>query len=229
MSPCATLQELAAALDAHGLILRSGFAFDEGVAAPPGPRGEPAHAVVLVGDAGDSSWPHFRKWAAAQGPLPDDPLDAWSRAVLDPVAEHCGARAVFPFEKPWLPFQRWAVRAEGLRPSPLGILMHPQFGLWHAWRGALLFDVEMALPTPDNPIHLCDTCVGKDCMNTCPVGAVGEQAFDVAGCAGFLLSGGDCGTIGCRARAACPHGKHRYGDDKIAFHMAARLGSLRET
>ena len=37
------------------------------------------------------------------------------------------------------------MRAEGLKPSPIGILMHPQFGLWHAYRGALLFDVEIEL------------------------------------------------------------------------------------
>ncbi len=29
--------------------------------------------------------------------------------------------------------------AEGLKPSPLGLLMHPEYGLWHGYRGAILF------------------------------------------------------------------------------------------
>ena len=29
------------------------------------------------------------------------------------------------------------MRAEGLKPSPLGVLVHPDFGLWHGYRGAI--------------------------------------------------------------------------------------------
>ena len=77
-----------------------------------------------------------------------NPLDTWSREVIGEVAEEFGARAVSPSDRPYLPFQQWAMRAEGLRPSPLGILMHPEYGLWHAYRGALLFDVEIPIQAP---------------------------------------------------------------------------------
>src|SRR4030095_137820 len=41
---------------------------------------------------------------------------------------------------------RWAMRAEAVAPSPLGILIHPDYGLWHAYRGALAFAERLALP-----------------------------------------------------------------------------------
>ena len=91
-----------------------------------------------------------------QPPAIANPLDTWSREVIGAVAETFGARAVSPSDRPYLPFQQWAMRAEGLRPSPLGILMHPQYGLWHAYRGALLFEDEIAFERLAAELHLCD-------------------------------------------------------------------------
>ena len=219
---------LAAALAEHGMIPRGGFVFAEDEAAPPGPSGGPARGVVLIGHGGGSIWPHFSAWLAEQGEPPDDPLDRWSRHVLDPIAGRFGARAVYPFEKPWLPFQQWAVRAEGLKSSPLGILMHPEFGLWHAYRGALLFEDVIEPQRPSNPIHLCDTCAGKPCMNSCPVGAVSGEGMDIGRCHGWLRSeaGQACRAAGCLARAACPHDRFRYSPAQTAFHMSAHLRGL---
>ncbi|WP_425417780.1 hypothetical protein [Oricola indica] len=225
MTEEARLDRLDAALATYGLIRRGGFAFTEADTAPPALGDMPARSVILVGHGGGSIWPHFRAWLAALDVPPDDPLDTWSRAVIEPVAARFGARAVFPFEKPWLPFQQWAIRAEGLKPSPLGILMHPEFGLWHAYRGALLFDVDIPAHPPVNPIHVCALCDGKPCMNACPAGAVTEAAFDVAACGGYLSSGGACRDAGCLARAACPVGRP-YGAAQTAFHMTARLRGL---
>ena len=212
----------------HGLMVRGGFSFDADEDAPPGPSGGPARSVVLVGHGGGTIWPHFSAWLSARGEPPANPLDAWSVEVLDAIAEEVGARAVYPFAKPYLPFQRWAMRAEGLRPSPLGILMHPEFGLWHAWRGAFLFDVETVNQPPANPIHLCDSCNGKPCMNSCPPDAVSGQGMDIVRCHGWLTPdrGQTCRSAGCLARNACPHDRHRYGAAQTAFHMAAHLRGL---
>jgi ferredoxin len=150
--------------------------------------------MILVGHGGGTIWPHFTAWLDARADEPHDPLDAWSREVIGAIAGRFAARAVFPFDKPWLPFQQWATRAEGLKPSPLGILMHPRFGLWHAYRGALLFDVEIPIQRPANPIHLCDLCAGKDCMNSCPAEAVAVRI-----------------SMRERARAGCVRGRGTAG------------------
>jgi hypothetical protein len=48
-----------------------------------------------------------------------------------------GAVGLFPFQKPHLPLQRWAKRAESCHASPLGMFIHPEHGLWHGYRCAL--------------------------------------------------------------------------------------------
>ena len=130
-------QQISSALAGDGLILRGGFNFEPDESVPAGPSGRPARAALLVGQAGTAPWRHFRRWREGQPADLENPLDTWCRLVIGKVAEDFGARAVSPSDRPYLPFQQWAMRAEGLRPSPLGILMHPEYGLWHAYRGAL--------------------------------------------------------------------------------------------
>lgn len=216
--------DLAAALEPYGLILRGGFSFGVEELAPPGPSGEPARSALLVGQAGVAAWRHFQRWRQSQAIDLADPLDSWSREVIGRVAAAFGARAVSPSDRPYLPFQQWAMRAEGLRPSPLGILMHPRYGLWHAYRGALLFDAEIAVEAPRAVIHLCDTCDGKPCLKACPVDAYASDGFAHAACLGHVrgAGGAPCRYRGCLDRNACPYGtEYRYPADQQAFHMAA--------
>jgi hypothetical protein len=216
------LHTIAAALDLHGLTLRGGFNFAPGEEAPVGLSGAPAKAVLLVGQLGREAWAPFQAWRAKQPPGLPNPLDTWSRAVIGEAAKQVGARAVGPNDKPYQPFQRWAMRAEGLKPSPLGILMHPAYGLWHAYRGALLFDRAIPIEAPREAIHLCDLCVGKPCLNACPVGAYSVEGFAYADCQSHLKTreGQACMSAGCFARNACPVGAgFRYSAEQQAFHM----------
>lgn len=178
--------------------------------------------MLLVGQAGAAPWPHFLRWRVQQTASLDNPLDSWASEVIGVVAHQFGARAVSPSDKPYLPFQQWAMRAEGIRPSPLGILMHPEYGLWHAYRGALLFDVELAFAELREQSHLCDLCPGKHCLKSCPVDAYSEAGFAHERCLGHVrgASGGACRTQGCLDRNACPYGlAYRYPADVQAFHM----------
>ncbi|MDX8478108.1 4Fe-4S dicluster domain-containing protein [Mesorhizobium sp. VK24D] len=219
-----TIEGIAAALAADGLILRGGFRFAGDEAAPAGLSGAPARSVLLVGQAGAAPWPHFQRWFERQPQLVANPLDTWSREVIGAVAQEFGARAVSPSDRPYLPFQQWAMRAEGLKPSPLGILMHPTYGLWHAYRGALLFEEEIFLPEPQEAIHLCDTCIDKPCMKSCPVDAYSGQGFAHEACLGHVRGprGEPCRSGGCLDRNTCPYGtSFRYPPEVQAFHMAA--------
>ena len=216
--------EIAKALSPHGLILRGGFHFAPDETSPTGPSSAPAKSVLLVGQAGSAPWPHFLRWRQSQPQELSNPLDTWSREVIGAVAGEFGARAVSPSDRPYLPFQQWAMRAEGLKPSPLGILMHPQYGLWHAYRGALLFDVEIPIQAPQEVIHLCDLCPGKPCLKSCPVGAYSPDGFAYQACLDHVRgpSGEPCRTGGCLDRNACPYGAaYRYLAGEQAFHMAA--------
>jgi len=229
MAEPSMLEQLAAALKRHGMLIRGGFGLSddderdlEGF--PDLASTRPDRTLVLIGNAGP---PLYEAFFAAREPAGSNPLDDWTRRVIEPIAAAFGARAAFPSGgPPWLPFQRWAMRAEGLKASPLGILIHPEYGLWHAYRAVLLFDRAIDLPVRPTVAHPCDNCVARPCLSICPVGAVHEQAYDVDNCAKHVAgSGGSaCRSFGCLARRACPVGQaYQYPEAAMAFHMAAFL------
>lgn len=216
MAP-ANIDELGAVLAAHGLIVRGGL--------HPDPEDDVAgETLILVGNAGPAMWDAF---AAVRERYADsaNPLDAWIAEVVGEVARTVGAEALFPFcGPPHLPFQRWAQRAEPVHPSPVGVLIHPAYGLWHAYRAALAFTEKLELPAPDERPAPCETCAGKSCLSACPVGAFDSDAYDVPACVGHITAAdsGDCMARGCAARHACPVGReYAYAPAQAAYHMAA--------
>lgn len=228
MPPAPSYDDVAAAIEPTGMIARGGFevgAHDRDDV-PGLPDGRAARTVVVVGNAGGAMWPGFRA-AEPRGP---DPLDRWTRAVLSPVAERFDAHFVHPSDEPFQPFQRWAQRADDVWQSPIGLLVHPEYGLWHAYRGAFLFATEVdGLPPVGRSTSPCLDCIGRPCLSTCPVDAFDSDGYDAAACAGHVRSGADpaCGRTGCAARLACPVGREfRYGADQMAFHMRAFAGTL---
>jgi hypothetical protein len=227
MSDC---DRIAAALARHGLLLRGGFHPDAGETVLAG--GESAGTVLLVGNAGPGMWRAFSANRLAGA----DPLDRWSEEVLGVVAGSFGAEAVLPSDgPPYRPFQQWAMRAEPVFPSPIGILIHPVYGLWHGYRGALLFAAVLELPASVDPgaddRHPCDDCLDRPCLTTCPVTAFSDSGYDVQACRSHLRSpeGGRCLESSCLARRACPVGRdYVYEAAQLAFHMAAFNGSALE-
>ena len=224
------LQRIAEALGPLGLILRGGFHPCPEDAVPPLRDGGVAGTLVLVGNAGPAMWRAFHAAPeAADGKA--HPLDRWIARGLGTLAQALGAEARFPFEgPPYLPFQRWAARAEGLSASPLGILIHPRFGLWHAYRGALAFRAALPPPAAPEAPCPCDACARKPCLQGCPVGAFTADGYAVADCLDHLgrAEGRDCKGQGCLARRACPVGReYLYESQQAAFHMAAFVGSRR--
>ncbi|MFD1326406.1 ferredoxin [Mycoplana ramosa] len=221
-----TSEMIRAAFAPHGLFLRGTVNFAGNEPAPVLSSGERAASIALIGNVGSSIWPAFRAWQEGRSDRGGiDPLDAWSKAIIGPVAVELGATAWFPSDPPWQPFQQWAMRAEGLRASPLGILIHPQYGLWHGYRGALGFAHPLDGVEPPAPDHPCDRCPDTPCLTHCPVAAVAPYGFDVAACRSHLRTEAgqaSCMVFGCLARNACPVGaEHRYVADQLRFHMAA--------
>ena len=147
--------------------------------------------------------------------------------MIEALAGELDATALFPFGgPPFLPFQQWAQRAEPVHPSPIGILIHPRYGLWHSYRGALGFREALAVPEPAGAPSPCESCTGRWCLSACPVGAFSSAGYDVAACAGHLRSaaGADCMGFGCRARRACPVGAElAYEPEQGNFIMRAFL------
>jgi hypothetical protein len=215
-----------------GMIVRGGF-HPEPADAVPGVATADA-TLILIGNTGSAMWEPFdRAWPDERRAQERHPLNTWTREAMSPIAAAFAARALYPFDSaPYLPFQRWATRAEGLRSSPLGPLLHPMYGQWHAYRAALVFSYRIAVPPPEPMLDLCGNCPDKSCLSGCPVGAFTGNSYDVPGCAGHLVgkNGAECMERGCLARRACPVGReHLYRPEHARFHMQKfRLSHIHE-
>lgn len=231
----ALADRIAEALRPFGLVLRGGFAAGPLDGVPSLDGGRAARGVLMVGNVGASGGdPMWRAFAAARARFPGPhPLNDWTRAAIDPLACAVGAMALFPFGgPPYHPFQKWAMRAEPVAPSPIGLLIHPEYGLWHAYRAALVFAEAIDVPARAEIASPCETCEAKPCLTACPVDAFSAQGYDVPRCASFLESeaGRDCMDNACRARRACPVAPDRAPVPAQArFHMKAFLSGARLT
>jgi hypothetical protein len=111
-------------------------------------------------------------------------------------------------------------------PRRIGLLIHPRYGLWHSYRGALGFRQALSVSEPAAAPNPCQSCSGHWCLKACLVGAFSPAGYDVAACTRHLSSteGADCMGFGCRARRACPVGaEHAYRPEQANFTMRAFL------
>jgi len=217
--------EINTALWAHGLIARGGFCPEPADAVPPLSDGRAVRTLVLAGNAGPEMWKAFG--ASPEFATGSDSLDRWTARILGAVAAEVGGEALFPFGgPPYRPFVAWAKRAEPVAESPLGILIHPDYGLWHAYRGALVFAETIDVPARIERPRPCDTCTEKPCLSACPVNAFTNPGYNVPACVGHIAApaGADCLALGCRARRACPIGpEFLYAPAQAEQHMRAFL------
>ena len=223
-----SFEELCRRTAALGLAVRGAFhpePHELGIELPPSMT---EGTCVLLGFTGSVQWPVFARSVEAHDGLPH-PLDRWSRRIIEPLARDFEAMVFYPSGTPRLPFQRLAARCEPVHSSPIGLLVHVQWGLWHAYRAALLLGERIDVPAAIPSAPPCSTCSAKPCLSACPVGAFTTNGFDVEACAKHVQSaaGVDCRELGCRARRACPVGaEFRYVADQARFHMKAFLLSV---
>lgn len=215
---------LAGRLQAHGLYLRGVLRLD---ALEIENHGLPADkpCCALIGNIGSSYWGDFCA-SAEYRDGGDHPLDRWSRRIAETIAAEFDLQPVYPFEgPPYYPFQQWAQRAEGLAQSPLGITIHPEHGLWHSYRFALLRADIDAEPVSASASPCLD-CADQPCLDRCPVDAFSGTGYDVDACARYLQSTprAECHALGCMARNVCPVAPQlRYLPAQASFHLRAFL------
>lgn len=213
-------EDIADRLAEHGLAARGGFIVGPDDSAP-----ETCRTVILVGNIGPDFWQNFEAGRRDEA----NPLDAWTKRIVDRVAANAGGWAVYPSDgPPYFPFQRWAQKVEPVSPSPMGLLIHSEVGLWHAYRAAICLHRELDVPAPIEAVSPCLSCANQPCLNTCPVDAFDGKSYNVPACADHMRTqeGRDCLAEGCRARRACPiAGPHLYAPGQAAFHMAAFMRS----
>ena len=137
--------------------------------------------VILIGNAGPDM---FRRFARERDPVP---RHAWTTgratsSALSPRIFDAQRRLPLRQARPG-PSSPGRGAAGAGHVSPLGLNIHPTYGLWHAYRAALLFPVEFDIAQQSPGAHPCETCADKPCLTACPVDAFDGTSYDVPACA----------------------------------------------
>lgn len=187
----------------------------------PGARG-----ALVVGNAGRTLWERFV--ASPERALASDPLDAYTRRVLDAAARIAEPAAAVAFyadrrDSLYLPLVALARRAGFGSPGRVGVLIHPVYGPWIGVRAVLLLaePVPFREPAPYAP---CDSCPAP-CASACHGSVIGATGVDAPACYQVRLTKPEC-ALRCDARSACIVGpEHAYSAEQTAHHSRIRTAA----
>ncbi|NNC81134.1 MAG: hypothetical protein HKN94_13385 [Acidimicrobiales bacterium] len=185
--------------------------------------------LVLTGQGGRILWDkHVRHNRHRSDPFDETSIslvDSWFRT------NHPTERwsVVYPSNAP-LPLGQLAQQVGWGDPSPLGLTINPEYGLWMSHRVAFVTSLDLPASTQPRTQSPCATCADRPCEAACPVAAVSfDDGFDVRSCAEHRVTAASPCAYQCLARNSCPVGaEHRYGDDQMHHHYASGLASIRE-
>ncbi len=199
----------------------------------------PERSIVVIGNGGGDFWRAFSAWADARPGWREraNPLDDFTRLVIErevvAATRAAGRRCVpvYPFMNggPTLNFMALGKLAGLGGPSLLGVVVHPVYGPWIAFRAALIVDAALDAPGAALAFDPCPGCAARSCIAACPAGAVAYHAgWDVPGCLRHRVENEPRCASRCDARAACVLGpEHRYPDDELAYHQRRALAAMR--
>jgi len=194
-----------------------------------------ASTVFLVGNGGSAFWSHYKAFLRENPEFERgraDPFDDYTALVLsegEKLLRGAGfnTRSIYPFvrEKVWFSFQHMAVLAGLGQIGKHGVLIHPEYGPWISFRGALLTDIPFSLLTgsgaPFGPSNRdFDPCTGcpAPCMTACPGSAVTTTGFHLSRCVETKLVHAACRWT-CLARFHCVYGvQHRFHEAELKLH-----------
>ena len=192
------------------------------------PEGDPwlegCQTALLIGPDEPRFWPHFKQQPEYLDGAPD-PMDRFSKRVLNQITRDLEAKVFFPSDgPPYPPFIQWAFQA-GCYSSPVNLLVHGTSGLFASFRGILALKERVALNLPKpNP---CLSCATQPCQTACPIDALTPQGYDVEACRAYLRTdaGKPC-LSGCMVRLACPVSQN-FGRlvEQSEFHMREFLNN----
>jgi epoxyqueuosine reductase len=198
-----------------------------------------ARSIVVIGNGGGAFWSAFKRhlddhrgWMTR-----DSPLDDFTRLAIEGIIDGVLAESpvvrtvVYPFVNngSTLNFMELGKAAGLSGPSILGVMVHPIYGPWIAFRAAILIDQPLDAPAEALGFDPCPSCAARTCIPACPANTVSfPKGWDITACMIHRVEvEPDC-VPRCHARAGCVIGpEHRYPDDELAYHQMRALRSMR--
>lgn len=194
-------------------------------------------SVMLIGNYGRKLWDCIPD-ALHQGLHPvDDFTEATVTRVLTSVIGDRDWSILFPNLSAAPALQSLGRAAGWHNPSPLGNGIHPEHGLWFAYRAvvAIKLDITGGAETsalPANDIRRSDSpcirCIDQPCIKSCPPQALSAgNAPNLQACVTFRSGDQSPCAERCLARQQCPVGvQSRYADEQIRYFYRQSLQSL---
>lgn len=211
-------------------VLRVG-ALPDSVAAPLNQHELPPNdenRVILIGHGGRELWQsldpiHWRH---------TDPIDSFSHAAAQHFSQQVlrGYRyqIIYPGTRP-VALQQLGSTAGWHCDSPLGLGIHPHWGLWFAYRAVILTDAPLPEIGQPDPATACEQCPDQPCISHCPAQALKPDGqIDMSRCGDYRLEEDSSCSDRCLSRLSCPvAGEHRYTLEQINYHYRLSLETLR--
>jgi epoxyqueuosine reductase len=223
---------LVAAIPAERYDAAAAPAYRAGAVAPE------CRSIVVIGNGGAEFWRVFKTsaqahsgWLERNHPLDDFTREVVEKEIVSPI-QAAGRRctSVYPFGNgPVLNFMQLATMAGLAGPSIMGVVVHPVFGPWIAFRAALLVECEIDHPGDAIGFDPCPTCSTRSCITACPAAAVSfPSGWNIPKCLAHRVEAHPDCAARCHARVACVLGpEERYPDDELAYHQARALSVMR--
>ena len=183
--------------------------------------------VILFAHGGPNVWSAMK----ASGTGGNDPMDTYSSQVATEYARkflNGESKLLYPFGETF-DLRRLGKLAGWCFPSPLGIDIHPTYGLWFAYRALLVVEQRLEPSEREEFDSPCEQCLDRPCQSACPAGAVGDiDAFNLTNCVTFRRQEQSPCNYRCLARLSCPVGsEYRYSKEQLNYHYGRSLATIR--
>jgi epoxyqueuosine reductase len=195
-------------------------------------RREPESArfqhLILLANGGPVFWQNMKRDPGVKVEEPD-PVDNYTTRV---VRNFFGNDAIIVYPRNrMIPLRALGKLAGWHHDSPLGLGIHPIFGLWFAYR-AVIMSHAIFTPVADaidgRSESPCESCRDKPCITACPASAVIESGFEVQRCSDYRMEPDSSCQSRCISRLACPVGRaHRYVPDQMAYHYHHSIAAIK--
>ena len=231
------LNSLVADLDADGLNLCHRFSVDYLADSMPN-LSLPAKSceLLLIGNYGNALWQAMPA-ACLSRPHPVDSFttDCVTRALEKQVAKDSWS-LLFPHtpDDINLSLQQLGALAGWHHPSPLGIGINKNLGLWFAYRAVVVLNVQLnELPPVRRPWSEespCIACEYTPCVTACPASALtSDKSPDLTACVNHRITSESSCASTCLARVACPVAPQwQYQSKQLAYFYERSLPSLKQ-
>lgn len=185
--------------------------------------------ILLLGNGGQEFWQILQQ----NYPQGEHPVDDYSAQASDAVLQKClptlERQLLFPSADCPLILQRLMTQAGWHSPSPLGMGMHAQYGLWSACRAVWWLNAELVAPEGvGTVVDHCAHCEHKPCLAACPADALQlGRPPQLSRCADYRLQADSQCSATCVAREACPvAANHRYKPEQLNYHYGLARSAI---